>query len=124
MPRAKTAGARCVKHGTDCALGGGSSYRSGYCARLPRPTKWETPREAVADDERDRNLEALVIERRAADEGVSLADAAAALEAEWAAGRAAWARLTPVQRCQSRDGEDAELAARIAASRAKAAAAH
>ena len=124
MPRAKTEGARCVKHRTDCALGGGSYYRSAYCARLPRPTKWQTPREAVSDDERDHELEALVIEHRAADDGVSIDDAAAALEAEWAAGRAAWARLTPVQRCQARDGEDAELAELIAASRAKAAAAH
>lgn len=109
-----------MKHGTDCAIGGGSSYRSAYCARLPRPTKWETPREAVPVDERDHELETLLIERRAAATGVPLTDAAAAFEADRLAGAKAWAKLTPAQRCQSLDGEDAELAALIETTRATA----
>jgi hypothetical protein len=120
MPRAKPSGAQCVKHGTDCAIGGGSSYRSAHCARLPRPTKWETPREAVSTDERDHELETLLIERRAAATGVPFAEAAAGFEADRLAGAKAWARLTPAQRCESLDGEDAELAALVATARATA----
>ena len=114
MPRAKTAGAACVKHGTDCAIGGGSTYRSAHCARLPRPTKWEAPREAVTADP---ELDALLIERRAADTDVPLDVAAAAFRGDRLAGAKAWATLTPVQRCEARDGEDAELAALIASAR-------
>lgn len=121
MPLARAAsGVRCVKHGTDCAISNGSNYRSAYCARVPKPSRWDPP--AAPDVERDPELDGLLIERRATDAGVSLDEAANALAVEWAAGRAAWARLTPVQRCQARDGEDAELAELIAASRAKAAA--
>lgn len=118
MPRAKAAGGACAKHGTDCALGGGSIYRSAFCARLPRPTKWETPRDAVSADQRDPELDELLIEHRAAATGVPLPEAAAALAIEWAAGAKVWAKLTPVQRCQARDGEDAELAEMIAVARA------
>ncbi|MCZ2824186.1 MULTISPECIES: hypothetical protein [unclassified Modestobacter] len=117
MPRAKTgSGARCVKHGTDCAIGGGSTYRSAHCSRAPRPTEWDT----AASDQPDPELVELLTERRAAATGVPLTEAADALAVELSAGAKAWAKLTPVQRCEARDGEDAELAELIETARATA----
>lgn len=97
----------CAHHGDDCALGGGSSYRSAYCARLT-PSDWTPTAEDVE----------LVAEARAKLAGVTLAGALAGQDAE----AKRWARLTPVQRCKVRDGQDAELAALIGRARAEEAA--
>ena len=116
MPLARSSGARCVAHGALCSIGAGSSYSSARCARAPRPSKWDAPAEPT--DQRDAELDGLLVEDRAAEAGVPLDEAADALAAEWAAGAKAWATVSPAQRCQALDGEDAELAELIAVARA------
>lgn len=115
MPRVRRgSAARCTAHGGDCAVSGGSSYRSAYCARVGPLSRWQASTGPVdeAGEWADLAREAAAKAERRGEDGVLAA-------VEMRSAQRSWDALTPAQRCASIDGEDANLAAIIAASTAE-----
>lgn len=87
-----------MKHGTDCAVSGGSSYRSAYCARAKGEPPTAFPVEARAILARCSPVE---------------------LAARDAVHAATLAAMTPAERCARADSADARVAQQIATFRAE-----